>query len=190
MMRRFIFFYLFLIAAVFGLLALPTQRAWARPAGPNQATQTPQEVVPVTVSTPEENGSILHVVQPGQALWSIAIAYEVTTAQLATLNGLDPETPTIYAGQTLLIRAAFTPTVSPTITQTSPPPTFTPRPTRRPSTPLPTVPTATPTPQPLLPKISFQLGSRQALGLGLVIFSGLGLLGLVIIALLGRRGSK
>lgn len=83
---------------------------------------------PIVVSTPEADGSILHVVQSGQFLWAIADAYGVRIQELVILNGLGMN-QVLYAGDQLTIRAALTP--SPTMTSTStavPSPTATVRP--------------------------------------------------------------
>ena len=102
-------------------------------------TSTPpvsQIIIPVQTVTPDENGAVIHEVMSGQALWSIAIAYDTKINDLIRLNNLDPETPTIYLGQKLLIFEAVrtpvstenTPTVDPS--QTTPTVTPTLRPTR------------------------------------------------------------
>ena len=80
--------------------------------------------VTVIPNTPKPDGSITHLVQPGETLWSIAITYKTTIAQLKALNNLADET--IYPGDTLIIaRAADTPTPTATTTET-PFPTATP----------------------------------------------------------------
>ena len=86
-------------------------------------TPIPTRIV-VFPNTPKPDGSITHVVQPGEVLWSIAIAYKTTTESIKSLNRLSSDI--IYPGDTLII--------------------FPPRPTE---TPAPTasgtpVPTATP----------------------------------------------
>jgi hypothetical protein len=96
------------------------------------------------------------------------------------MNNLDPTNPIIYPGQKLAIRAAFTPTISPTVTETLIPATRTPSPTAtaRPPTRTPTLTiTATPTVKPLLPEISLlQSIDRRSIGIGIIIVCGLGLL--------------
>jgi LysM repeat protein len=114
---------------------------------PTRST-TPQ-VVPVIVSTPKADGSIIHVVQPGQALWSIARAYGVTEEQLRQMNNFSTNASTIYVGETLLIRPAHTPTVQPTITSTPRQPTRTPVPAQAVAT-LPPVQTPVPASAPTL----------------------------------------
>jgi LysM repeat protein len=140
-------------------------------------------VVPVVTVTPNESGAVVHEVQAGQALWSIALAYETTVEEIAALNGLDPENPVIFAGGELLIRAGFTPTASPTITNTPGPVTNTPRPTptlRSTPTPGPTQPptlTPTRTPRPLFPEgTSLQSMDRRTIGIGIIVVCAVGLL--------------
>lgn len=154
---------------------------------PAAATQS-NIINSVVTVTPQTNGSLVHIVQQGQALWSIAIAYGITVNQIVTLNGLNANTPMIYAGQKLTIRPAFTPTLSPTITPTQPPATYTPKPTRTPrlptltSTPL---PTATSTPRPLIPGLN--MPNKQVLGIGIIVACGLGLLAVLLSTLLGKK---
>ncbi len=103
-------------------------------------TMTPEAIMPQQTATPRQNGSIIHVVQPGETVWSIAMAYQVSVDTLIAQNGLSTKNPLIYPNQQLLVRPAFTPTIPPTITRTPRPPTRTPRPT---FTLRPTQPTAT-----------------------------------------------
>ena len=97
---------------------------------------TSQLIIPVKTVTPDENGAVIHEVLSGQALWSIAIAYDTKIDELVRLNNLNPADPTLYVGQKLLIFEAnrtpeptvITPTIDPSqITPTSSP---TIRPTR------------------------------------------------------------
>jgi LysM repeat protein len=48
----------------------------------------PQIIVPVKVATPGVDGKVWHVVQAGQSLWSIAIAYKVTIKDIDYYNDL------------------------------------------------------------------------------------------------------
>lgn len=129
-------------------------------------TETP-EVVPVDVATPQTDGSIIHVVEKGQALWSIAITYGVTVDQLRILNNLS-ETANIYEGQQLYVRAAYTQTPTMTSTVTPMPPTRTPIPPQ--------------TPQALKNQTEASdsdsivtQGNREVLGIVLIIGCGIGL---------------
>lgn len=86
-------------------------------------------IVPVTKSTPNGSGEIIHEVQAGQSLWQIAIEYGVKIDQIRSLNQLSAEY-LINPGDTLLIMTvdsptppADTPPPSPTNTFTSPSPT-------------------------------------------------------------------
>jgi LysM repeat protein len=87
------------------------------------------QMIPMAiVSTPDQSGAVYHIVQQGQALWQIAIAYKVKINDIKTLNNLPSDV--IYPGQKLLIMHAATLTPVP---PTSPPTldlsTFTPLPT-------------------------------------------------------------
>jgi len=98
-------------------------------------------IVPVTKSTPNANGEIIHEVQAGQSLWQIAIEYGAKIDQIRALNQL-PAEYLINPGDTLIIMTVGTPTPAPA-TATSVP-SSTPFPQASP-TPEPT-PSPTPTP--------------------------------------------
>ncbi|MBI1795145.1 MAG: LysM peptidoglycan-binding domain-containing protein [Chloroflexi bacterium] len=91
------------------------------------ATQD-QRISAVIVSTPDENGNIYHVVQPGQTLWQIALAYKTTVEEIKRLNNISSND--IYEGDKLLIARAGTATpIPPTVTATRDLSTATPLPT-------------------------------------------------------------
>lgn len=74
-------------------------------------------IVPVKAATARPDGSIVHEVQFGQALYSIADAYEIDLPYLLTLNNLRADT-VIYPGDKLWIRlpkATAMPEISPTL---------------------------------------------------------------------------
>lgn len=90
------------------------------------AAETPAVVAPtVVVSTPGEDGSVTHVVQAGETLWSIAAAYGVPVEQLQSLNQLGSST-LIYPGATLIIRGPATSAPSPATATRTVLPSFTP----------------------------------------------------------------
>ncbi len=66
-------------------------------------------------ATPLPDGSVVHVVQPGETLIGIAVTYNVTLEQLRQLNNL--QTDMVFVGQRLLISEPLPPT------PTTPPPT-------------------------------------------------------------------
>jgi LysM repeat protein len=167
-------------------------------------TSTPavsQLIVPVQTVTPNENGAVVHEVLPGQALWSIAIAYDTKIDELIRLNNLDPETPTIYVGDKILVfeanrtpsatidatkttptQSTLTPTKSPTRTKTA-----TPRSTR-----TPTFVAATPEPTELASgnQNNSQVNTsaifqNQTVGIILISTLGLGIL-LIIFSSFGK----
>ncbi len=157
-----------------------------QPAAAIQAndTPTPGQAVPgFQTQAPQPDGSIVHVVQEGESLWSIAIAYAISMNELIAQNNLAP-TPVIFPSQELLIRAAFTPTVSPTVTRTPRPPTRTPtlKPTPRAPTAIPTLaPTPTPTPFSLLNALpELPANSQRPLGIGMIVVCGAGLLAVLV----------
>ncbi len=61
-----------------------------------------QYIAPVKIATPNADGETYHIVQAGQSFWSIAIAYQITIADLETWNNLSREIP-LKAGQKLFI---------------------------------------------------------------------------------------
>jgi LysM repeat protein len=79
---------------------------------------------PVITATPRPDGSIVHVVQEGQTLWTIAAVYGLDLAQLLSLNGL-AEDSFVHPGDEVIVRpaATATPTDAPSATVApSPPP--------------------------------------------------------------------
>lgn len=140
-------------------------------------TTTAEIVIPQQTATPRPNGSIVHVVQTGETVWSIALAYQISVDALIAQNGLSTKSPLIYPNQQLLIRPAFTPTVTPTITRTPRPPTRTPRPTftLRP-TQLTATATATLTESPYRDSFKTPTLNRQSFAIVLIGISILGIL--------------
>ncbi len=156
----------------------------AQPTINYQITADPNLVSDVITATPQLDGSIIHEVQDGQSLWAIAIAYNITINDIITWNNLLP-TPVIFVGERLVVQIAPTPTLSPTITNTSIPATRTIRPTQTPVTPRPSA-TITPTPMPTLrPPFSIydmERSQRVTIGLGIAIIC---LVGLIIVIIRG-----
>jgi LysM repeat protein len=63
---------------------------------------------PVFVSTPAEDGSVIHIVQQGQTLWTIAAKYNIPLADLLSRNNLT-ENSFVYPGNRLIIFPSNTP---------------------------------------------------------------------------------
>jgi uncharacterized protein YkwD len=128
-------------------------------------------------NTPNADGSITHIVQPGDTVGSISMAYNVPLTDILNLNGLTLNS-TIYVNQKIIVRKANTPTpTQPTSTPTIPP-TITPWPTSTPTY-TPTDLPPTPTPSPGLP-VTAAGGAVAAIIASALILAGL-------IALLGRK---
>lgn len=144
---------------------------------------TPTFYNPVVTSTPNPDGSIIHVVKEGESLWLIAMAYGVTMQEIQINTGNSPEAVDVYERQVLVIRKAFTPTPTSDFTVTptriTPQPTV-PRPTRTPvpsKTPAPTfTPTATPRPFDVI------MGNSKHVGLTM---AGISFVGLVLVLIFG-----
>ena len=84
---------------------------------------------PLLTSTPLPDGSVLHIVQQGQTLWTIAAVYGVDLAELLSLNGMTQDS-LVHPGDSVIVRAGptATPTASPspTASATAEPATATP----------------------------------------------------------------
>ncbi|MEI2612771.1 MAG: LysM peptidoglycan-binding domain-containing protein [Candidatus Promineifilaceae bacterium] len=74
----------------------------AAPAAANNQPQ-PLQVAPFVAATPAEDGSIVHVVQQGQALWTLAAHYEVPLQDILLYNGLS-EDSMVNPGDEVIIR--------------------------------------------------------------------------------------
>lgn len=106
-------------------------------------------VVPVAVtSTPNPDGRVVHIVQSGQTLWTIAAVYGVSLEELRALNGLSDDW--IQPGQEIIVRAGNPVSVTPPLPTPMPSHTATAAPTLQsyaaPATP-PAQPTSVPTPR-------------------------------------------
>ena len=63
------------------LLTLPTTLSLAQEPAPN--------IYEILTSTPQPDGSIYHIVQPGESLWAISVAYGIGS-EIMVLNGNSP----------------------------------------------------------------------------------------------------
>ena len=101
---------------------------------PSQTTAQPPTQAPVVAAkaaTPQGDGSLIHVVQPGQTLWEIAAIYGLSLQDLLDLNNLSQDSM-IRDGQKLVVKGA-NPGLPLTQTANAIVPTDTPRPTRTPT---------------------------------------------------------
>lgn len=148
----------------------------------------------LSLATAAPDGSIIHVVQPGETFVSIAEAYNVNLLELLSRNGLTQDS-IIYPGDQLVIHEADrTPTLPPTDTSTPRPPTATRRPTYTPR------PSRTPTVEGLagasetgtpeggaVTGLSLQSVGSDPLLLAVFILGGLGLVMIVVGSLFKQR---
>ncbi len=157
-----------------GLSTGGTPVVYTPPSAPsNRKTPT---MVP---NTPNADGSIVHVVQSGDTTLAIAIAYGISWTELLKLNNLT-EKSIIYPGDEIIIRAAYTPTVTQPTGSPTRRFTMTPWPTSRPTkTAVPESPTPISTPS--LSRAVPAAGGAVAM----IVVAALVLAGLM--ALLGRR---
>jgi LysM repeat protein len=79
----------------------------------------PLFITPITLAEPGEDGSIVHLVQDGQALWSLAAHYDVPLSDLLLYNGLQADA-FVHTGDEIIIRlpegAPIPPTPTPPTT--------------------------------------------------------------------------
>jgi LysM repeat protein len=67
----------------------------------------PQVIIPVKIATPDLEGLLFHEVQPGQSLWSIAVAYKITIRDLEIWNNISRDNR-LRIGQRLFIPGSNT----------------------------------------------------------------------------------
>ena len=168
------------------------------------ATSAPQPTAvaydPFIISTPREDGAIIHVVGYGQTLIGIANTYGVELADIYKFNGYNKDT-VIYPNEWVIIRPADassiteTPerpeeTLVPTRTERPPRPTRTLRdtlPATKPTIATPTqeaIPEISPTPM----QVAITAG-KEPLVVGVVILSLIVLVGVLFYGLLSRKSS-
>jgi LysM repeat protein len=94
--------------------------------GPPPSYQT--SIATLIPNTPNADGSIFHIVKPGDTTSMIAYSYGISFDKLLTLNGLQSDS-VIYPEQTLIIRSANTATPTPPTSTPSKIQTLTPWPT-------------------------------------------------------------
>jgi len=160
----------------------PTLEATLAPGSPTRTpVPTRPAISPLLTATPQDDGAIRHTIRYGQTLIAIAGAYGLTLDVLLAQNP-HINAQSYFEGQVLIIRAAFTPTVTPSQTLTPRPPTRTPTSTRTATrTPAPTdtptpLPSPTATPWLILPGGQAAGWNRPTLGYLVIGASALGVL--------------
>jgi LysM repeat protein len=155
---------------------------------------TPVGYDPFVISTPREDGAIVHIVGYGQSLIGIANTYKVDLSELLQLNGFNLDT-IIYPGDEIIIRAGvpLTPTPSPTETPTALQATDTPTVTATKDEDTPT-PRAIISPQPTLspttqstPALFPTLTGREQLVIGVAVMALLVFLAVIASSVIERK---
>lgn len=97
------------------VMGRPADAATVASAPSNEPQAQPLIITPIQLAQPREDGSIVHVVQDGQALWQIAAHYETTLQELLLLNSLDEDT-FLHPGDEIWVKLAEGATPPPTPT--------------------------------------------------------------------------
>jgi hypothetical protein len=149
---------------------------------------------PFVISTPREDGAIVHIVGYGQSLIGIANTYKVELNDLLQLNDFNMDS-IIFPGDEIIIQAGvpLTPTPSPTETPTVMPATGTPTvtATNDEDTPTPraiTSPQPTPSPTTQSTPASFAaLTGREQLAIGAAVMAFLVVLAVIASGIIERK---
>jgi LysM repeat protein len=80
----------------------PSSAGGTAPA-PSQPAARPLIITPIQLAQPGEDGSIIHTVQPGQALWSLAAHYETPLTEILQINNMR-ENVILQPGDQIVIR--------------------------------------------------------------------------------------
>jgi len=172
---------------------------------PEAGTPPPSGVLPtsdlsnyvfgVVNATPQADGTVVHIVQYGQTLLTIAGAYGITVEQLRELNGFAPDFTAIWPEDEIIIRqgtGAAAPT-SPPVDETPEAtltPTRTPRPTYAPSSMELTATAAAALGADDTPEADNEpTRSSLTAGMFLLIFAGLGLVAVVFMNSIKKEGT-
>ena len=175
-----------------GLIKQEAVSEYQVPIDPDAALLQPGEFY---TSTPMPDGSIYHTVRSNETLWSIALSYGITIAEIQALNGMAEDDTSVSIGQRILIvyggntvEPTFTPTITPLPATNTPKPTSTATNTPIPLPTLTPTPTNTPTPEPLIPHIRyFDTPDAKKLGLVLVIGCSVGLLATIFFGFIKKK---
>jgi uncharacterized protein YkwD len=183
-----------LITGYYGSRPRPTSAPGVTPVPGETSAPGPTAVAydPFIISTPREDGAIIHVVGYGQTLIGIANTYGVSLEELYAYNGYS-EDEVIYPNEWVIIRPAGetsvteTPenpevTSAPLKTEPPPRPTRTPRETKSTRPVVVVNPTATPTPS--LASVS---EGQEPVVVGIVILSLGVFVGVIFYGLLSRK---
>jgi len=142
--------------------------------------------VALGTSTPNQDGSVVHVVGYGQTLWGIAVSYGVSVDDIRRLNNIASDSTVIQTGQQMLIRPGAPTTRVPSVETPSSPAQS----SSRPTTPI---AATTVSAEPVMPsqRVTVQPTgttadvSKNPNRIGLMIALVIGILGLTVAAIVG-----
>jgi LysM repeat protein len=87
------------------VVGLPSGAGTAPPSGTSNTSAKPLIVTPIELAEPGEDGSIVHILQQGQALWTVAAYYDVELDYLYLINILSPD-DVLHPGDEVKVRLA------------------------------------------------------------------------------------
>ncbi|MFZ0549059.1 MAG: LysM peptidoglycan-binding domain-containing protein [Candidatus Promineifilaceae bacterium] len=99
------------------VVGLPSNAPASSSPTTEDSSAAPLIITPIQLAEPREDGSIVHVIRPGQSLWMVAAYYDADLDYLYQINGLD-ENDVIQPGDEIYVQLAD---------GQPPPPTPTPR---------------------------------------------------------------
>jgi LysM repeat protein len=141
-------------------------------APPVQPTQNSSPNATPEITRP---GELVHTVQDGQTLWSIAVTYGITINDLRRMNAMQVGADQIIPGQKLIVKEAPTETLTAAVTAT-----FTPGPATETPIPPTAAPTQIQTQAPIIPATaeppSQSLPLLPILAVVLIFMGGIGML--------------
>jgi LysM repeat protein len=115
-------------------ISVPAGAPLPQPNSPNApAPVIVNNFVPGPTATPHPDGSVVHVVKPGDSLFGLSLQYNVSMDQIMQLNGLTKDSFIVIGRELMISAPAATVTPEPTIALTLAPtlaPTLTPTPER------------------------------------------------------------
>lgn len=74
--------------------------------------------VPVVIATPRDDGSVIHIIRTGQAMWTVAAVYDIDLDELLVINGMTKNS-IVKPGDEIIVIPANTSNPEPNISPTA-----------------------------------------------------------------------